>query len=198
LPETNEHKTIKEIVLKSMQELFEAGLIEYAHTGHVNDVYVVTNEGIKIFVETVWTSTRSNFERDLNILHRSDADVKLLIVNPEILAKEELFRSYEKTKLSERAKGIAISNMIDGSQIIRDPNFVKNMFQKIVQELVSTIRERNSQSKRPSSDIKPFSNQTKASVSNSSTIVYCSRCGTKPGQKSPCLVGYLRHDFVSG
>lgn len=198
MPETNEHKKIKEIVLKSMKELFGAGLTEYAHTGHVNDVYVVTNDGIKIFVETVWTSTRSNFERDLNILHRSDADVKILIVNPEILAKEEFVRSYEKTKLSERAKGIAISNMIDGSQIIYDPNFVNNNFRKTVQELVNTIREHNSQYKRPSPDLKPLlSNRESVLLGKPKKIRYCSRCGALAGQKSECTGVYTYHDFVS-
>lgn len=30
-----------------------------------------------------------------------------------------------------------------------------------------------------------------------SGIVYCDICGSLPGEKTPCLVGYLRHNFIS-
>ncbi|MQY62268.1 hypothetical protein GH146_03140 [archaeon] len=120
--------------------MYGSGLKEYPDSGHINDVTVVTIHGVKIFVENVWTSTKNNFERDLIILHGSDAQVKLLIVNPQILAKKNLVRSYEKTKLSERSKGVAISDMIDGSQILNDPQFVDVDFCKIVEKLVSGVR----------------------------------------------------------
>ena len=166
--------------------MYGSGLKEYPDSGHLNDVYVVTIDGVKIFVENVWTSTRTQFEKDLNILHRSDANVKLLIVNPDILSNEKLTRSYEKTKLSERAKGTAISDMIDGSRIMYDPDFVNNDFRRTVQKLVTEIRERKSRAPESVLPERP------------KKIVYCSRCGTLAGQKSECTGIYTDHDFVSG
>ena len=172
-------------MLNALKKIFGAGLTEYPNSGHINDVYVVTIDGVKIFVENVWTSTRTHFEKDLNILHRSDANVKLLIVNPDILGNEKLTRSYEKTKLSERAKGTAISDMIDGSRIMYDPDFVNNDFRKTVQELVTKIRERNSRVRESVLPGKP------------KKIVYCRRCGEQPGKKTGCSGLYVHHDFVS-
>ena len=172
--------------MDALKEIFGAGLTEYPNSGHINDVYVVTNDGVKIFVENVWTATRTHFEKDLNILHRSDANVKLLIVNPDILGNEELTRSYEKTKMSEREKGIAISDMIDGSRILSDPDFVNNNFRKTVQKLVTEIRERNSRARVSVSPEKP------------KKIVYCTSCGEQPGKTTECSGMYAHHNFVSG
>lgn len=145
-----------------IKETFGAGLTEYPDSGHINDVIVVTNNGIKIFVENVWTSTRRNFERDINILHRSDAKVKLLIVNPKILSDKKLVRSFEKTKLSERLKGVAISDMIDGSKLLLGSETEINNFKATVQKLVfdiSTQRFEKNQETNPKPLIEEYQNR---------------------------------------
>lgn len=135
-PETDEHKRIKRIVLARLREIYGTGLSEYPDSGQISDVYVITPDQIEIFVENIWTSTKSNFQRDLNILHRSKADVKILIVNPKILEDESLLRQFEKTKMSEIRRGVAISDMIDGSLILSPPETADNKFVGIVQGLV--------------------------------------------------------------
>jgi hypothetical protein len=113
--ETVEHKRIKEIVLNKLKEFCAAGLTEYPHSGNVNDVHLVTSDNIDIFTENVWTSTKSNFYRHMTILQRSPADAKILIVNPQILRDSHLQREFEKTKISETKRGIAVADLIDGS-----------------------------------------------------------------------------------
>lgn len=114
---------------------------EYPNSGQINDVYVITANQIEIFVENIWTSTKSNFQRDLNILHRSSANVKILIVNPDILKDDFLVREFEKTRMAERKRGIAISDMIDGSRILAEPKFVDKEFIEIIEKLVKEVKE---------------------------------------------------------
>jgi len=120
--------------------MYGFGLEEYPDAGNRTDIKVVTSDGVSIFVENVWTSTKGNFQRDLNILHRSDAKVKIFIVNPEILMKKSLIREFEKTRMREIEKGYHVSRMIDGSLILNDPQFVDVDFCEIVEELVSYAR----------------------------------------------------------
>jgi hypothetical protein len=143
-PESEEHKKIKEIVLDRLKKMYASALKEYPDAGNIADVKAVTSEGISIFVENVWTSKKSNFQRDLNILHRSPAEVKILIVNPEILREESLVREFEKTRQTEIKKGYHVSEMIDGSLILNNPQFVNIDFCRIVKELVGKARKTRS------------------------------------------------------
>jgi hypothetical protein len=135
-PESIEHKKIKEIVLGKLKEMFGTGLNEYPHGGHINDVYVTTPNFGDIFVENIWTSTKRNFEHDLIILHRSPANTKILIVNPKILKTQTLCNEFEKTRMSETGRFVAVSDMIDGSKILNDQQFIDEEFPRIVKELV--------------------------------------------------------------
>jgi len=152
-PETEEHRRIKEIILEKLKEDYGTGLTEYPHLGNVNDIYVVTSDRTVIFVENVWTSKRANFYRDLTILQRTDANVKILIVNPDILGDGKLVREYEKTRIVERKRGNAISEMIDGSKILHDSEFVNNVFSKIVKELISEAQKPKSPVKKTPAEI---------------------------------------------
>src|SRR3990170_3404197 len=122
-PETEEHKKIKEIILERLRAAHGSGLKEYPDSGNVSDVFAVTIEGIEIFVENVWTSSENNFYRDLHILRNSGANVKIFVVNPKILTNAHLTREYEKVKIAERKRGVAISDLIDGSMILNDPDY---------------------------------------------------------------------------
>ena len=55
-PETKEHNRIKKLRLEKLRETFGSGLNEYPDSGNINDAFTVTNDGIEIFVENVWTS----------------------------------------------------------------------------------------------------------------------------------------------
>lgn len=131
-PETEEHKKIKEIILEKLRASYGSGLKEYPDSGNINDDFAVTSDGVEIFVENVWTSSKNNFYRDLNTLRNSRADVKIFVVNPEILKNALLTRDYEKAKIAERKRGTAISDLIDGSLILDDPKYVNDRFEKLL------------------------------------------------------------------
>lgn len=65
----------------------------------------------------------------------SNAKVKIIIVNPEILKDEFLRRDFMKSKMSQREYNIFVSNMIDGSKILNDPRFVETGFIEIIKKL---------------------------------------------------------------
>jgi hypothetical protein len=146
-PETEEHKRIKQIVSDLLKVQYSSVLKEYPDSGNINDIMAVTKDGISIFVENVWTSSKSNFQRDLNILQRSSAEVKVLIVNPKILSDKSLCREFEKTRMTERRKGFQISNMIDGLKILDDPDYVSTEFSKTVMELVAEASKKRAEGK---------------------------------------------------
>ncbi len=101
-PETEEHGKIKEIVLKKLKEMYGAGLKEYPQGGQINDVYIVTPNQGEIFVENIWTSTSYHFQRDLNILHRSPANIKILIANPMIISMNSLIFTVKNLAILDR------------------------------------------------------------------------------------------------
>lgn len=158
-----------------MKDIYGIGLKEYPSSGHFNDVFIITPNRIEIFVETIWTSTKSNFQRDLNILHRSTASVKILIVNPNILKNTSLRKDFEKTRISERQRGIAISDMIDGSQILNDPEFVNVRFVEIVKELVNDVQMKKGPLISPSYIPKLKIINLKMNVVNGDLRVNCAR-----------------------
>jgi hypothetical protein len=138
-PESKEHLKIKETVLDILKKQYGAGLKEYPDSGNIADAFVVTPDGVEIFVENVWTSSKGNFYRDLHILRNSNAKVKILIVNPEII-KDKLFeREYEKVRISERKRGITLSELIDGSLFLSDKEFIKKEFIQTIGILVASV-----------------------------------------------------------
>jgi len=140
-PESVEHKRIKEIVLYALRRLYGSGLTEYPDSGNIHDIKVVTSDGIAIFVENVWSSSPTNFHRDLNILHRSTDRVKVFIVNPKIISDKKLAREFENSRMTEQGKGFQVSPMIDGFKILTDPDYVQNDFARIVDELVKAANK---------------------------------------------------------
>lgn len=134
-PQTEAHKTIKEIVLKKLRETYGSGLTEYPDSGNIIDICIIAFANTKIFVEVIW---KGNFEHDLNILHNSDAQIKIVIVNPQILGNKKLIRGFQKTQMSEKKRGVQISDMIDGQKILESPQFRDEEFPRIVKELVES------------------------------------------------------------
>jgi hypothetical protein len=139
-PETQEHLRIKELVLETLRKTYGLGLKEYPDSGNIADVFVITPDGIEIFVENVWASSKTNFYRDLHILRNSGAAVKIFIVNSDIINDEQLRREYDKARISETKRGIAISSFVNGSQILDNPNFVNQEFAQTVDKLVAFQR----------------------------------------------------------
>src|SRR4030067_2874914 len=88
VPESKQHKMIKEILELKLHEWFGASLKEYPSSGHALDVFSVPASGICIYVEVVWNNSWSHFLSDMNMLQQSDANVKGVIGSPRVIANK--------------------------------------------------------------------------------------------------------------
>ena len=137
--ESFEHKKIKDLISTKLQEWTGASVEEYPSSGHELDVFAVTPDGISLYIEIIWSATSRNFYRDMNMIQLSDADVKLVVVNPKILGKEDYVREFSKIAISHRRTGVAMyGEMIDGRKIIEDEEFLDTAFKDIIIGLIKT------------------------------------------------------------
>ena len=141
LPESPEHKTIKQVISTKLQEWTGATLEEYPSVGHELDIFAVTPNGISICVEITWSPTKQNFYRDLSLIQQSDANIKLLIANPEILTNENYQREFSKVAISERRKGVAMhGELINGAKILEDTKYLDTEFKDIIFGLIDQVQ----------------------------------------------------------
>jgi len=142
-PESIEHKRIKDLISSKLEEWFGASIKEYPSSGHELDVFAVTPDGISIYVEIIWSETRSNFFRDLNMIQQSDADVKLVVVSPKVLNKEEYNRIFSKVVVSQRKIGFKMyGELINGQRILDEPEYLDTKFKETVFSLINQARLR--------------------------------------------------------
>lgn len=141
--ESAQHKQIKEMIGKKLKEWTGATLQEYPSSGHKLDVFAVTPTGISIYVEIIWSSSRVNFFRDMNMIQTSDANVKLVVVSPKIKSKAEFQREFEKVAISQRRLNFAMhGNLIDGEKILNEPEYLETELKRIVLVLVNQVKTR--------------------------------------------------------
>ncbi|MEM3752710.1 MAG: hypothetical protein QXM65_07180 [Candidatus Bathyarchaeia archaeon] len=153
LSESTEHKEIKNIISSKLQEWTGASLEEYLSAGHELDIFAVTPNGISICIEIIWSPTKQNFYRDLSLIQQSDANIKLLIASPEILANEDYQRDFSKVAISERRKGITMyGELINGAKILEDTKYIETEFKNIV---LGLIDQAQSEGKTPTKEIIP-------------------------------------------
>lgn len=136
--ESAQHKQIKEMIGKKLKEWTGATLQEYPSSGHKLDVFAVTPTGISIYVEIIWSSSRVNFFRDMNMIQTSDANVKLVVVSPKVKSKAEFQREFEKVAISQRRLNFAMhGNLIDGEKVLNEPEYLETELKRIVLVLVN-------------------------------------------------------------
>jgi hypothetical protein len=139
--ESTEHKKIKEIISTKLKEWIGASLQEYPSAGHELDVFAVTSNGISVYVEIIWSPSKQNFYRDLSMVQQSDANIKLVIVSPEILTDEDYQREFSKVAISERRKGIAMhGELINGAKILSDTKYLDVEFKDIILSLIEQVQ----------------------------------------------------------
>jgi len=143
MPESEYHKKIKELVYQKLSEWFGASIPEYYDEAHELDVYSVTSDGLSIYVEVIFDSSKGHFRDDLLIIQRSDADLIFAIVSPEILKKSDRVKEFQKTQISKRKSGIKMSPMINGDRILSDPNYVDFEFKQLVESYLLEKRQEN-------------------------------------------------------
>jgi len=142
-PESFEHKRIKDLISNKLNEWLGVSIEEYPSSGHELDVFAVTPDGISIYVEIIWSETRSNFFRDMNMIQQSDADVKLVVVNPKILNKKEYVREFSKIVVSQRKIGFKIhGELLNGQRILEEPGYLDTEFKEIVLSLITQVRSK--------------------------------------------------------
>jgi len=139
--ESLEHRTIKNIISTKLKDWIGASLQEYPSAGHELDIFAVTLNGISIAIEIIWSPTKQNFYRDLNIIQQSDANIKLVIANPDIIAKDEYQREFSKVAVAQRRKGILMhGELINGQKIVQDTAFLETEFKDIILYLIQSAR----------------------------------------------------------
>ena len=141
--ESIEHKKIKEIVCERLKEWTGATIQEYQSSGHALDVFAATGQGITICVEIIWSSSRTNFFRDLSLVQSSMANVKIVIVSPMVLNNVEFQREFQKVAISQRRLNIAMhGDFIDGEKILNDSSYTEKVLRQCVEKLLLRVKVR--------------------------------------------------------
>ena len=140
--ESYEHKRIKTLIYGRLKEWIGATLQEYPSSGHELDNVAATLDGISIYVEAIWSGSFQNFLRDMIMISNSDANIKLVVVSPEILKNEKCQREFGKIAIAQRKLGFAMhGDLIDGTKIIEDSNYLETEFKEIIFDLMSYVRK---------------------------------------------------------
>lgn len=127
--ETKEHRGLKELFCKGIKKWIGASIEEYPSSGHELDIFGVTSEGISIYVEVIWTDTKTHFLSDINMLQQSDADIKLVVGSPGVIKKHN--REFSKVVVSQRRAGKIIhEEIVDGLKILQDSKYFEDDIKK--------------------------------------------------------------------
>ena len=139
--ESPEDKKTKELISDRLKRWTGAGIEEYPSSGHELDVFAVTPEGVSIYIEIIWTATDRNFFRDMNMIQQSDAEVKLVVVNPKILDKGKYIREFSKVAISQRRIGFAMhGKLFNGTKLIKDSNYLDVEFKETLLGLIGQVQ----------------------------------------------------------
>jgi hypothetical protein len=138
LPESEQHRSVKEILEQKLHEWFGASISEYPSSGHELDVFAVTANGISIYVEVIWNHSLSHFRLDMNMLQQSDADVKVVVGSPKVVADGKMMREFAKVVISQRKTGKQIQGeIINGLRVLEDSNYVEYDLRRLFDALIN-------------------------------------------------------------
>jgi hypothetical protein len=141
MPESQSHAALKQLLVTKLKEWYGASISEYPSSGHELDVFAVTASGVSIYIEIIWSPTKTQFLSDINMLQQSDADVKLVVVNPEIMANTEMVREFGKVVIAQRKQGKVIcGDLLNGVRIAESPEYVDDDSRGLIDRLVSQSR----------------------------------------------------------
>jgi hypothetical protein len=150
MPESASHLKLKKLLVLKLRKWYGASIEEFPSSGHELDVFAVTESGISIYIEIIWSPHRTQFLSDINMLQQSNADVKLVVANPELLANAEMIREFEKVVLSQRLEGKKIhADLLDGKEILRNSNFVDQQLKRLINKLVLQAKREKETASNP-------------------------------------------------
>lgn len=149
--ESEQHKIIKDIIGHHLKQWVGATLQEYQSSGHELDVFAMTPDGISIYVEVIWSASLQNFYRDMFMIQNSDANIKIVIANPKLLADEKCQRLFEKAAIAQRKFGVAMhGELIDGARVLTDKTYVESVVKAIILNLIDHVQKYGKTIGRPS------------------------------------------------
>lgn len=140
--ESDQHAQIKGILSHYLKEWTGATLEEYPSSGHELDVFGMTADGISICIEVIWTPSIQNFYRDMVLVQNSDANIKIVVANPELIANEKCLRIFEKTAIAQRRFGVSMhGELVDGERVLSDRSYVEKDLKETVLELIARTQK---------------------------------------------------------
>jgi hypothetical protein len=79
----------------------------------------------------------------MNMIQQSDADVKLVVVNPKILDNQKYLREFSKVAMSQRRIGYAMhGELFDGTKLIEDLDYLNAEFKNGLLGLIQQVQLR--------------------------------------------------------
>jgi hypothetical protein len=143
LSETSEHRELKALFEAKLREWFGLSITEYPSSGHELDIIGMTHDGVKIYVEIVWSHSRTHFFQDMNMLQQSDAEVKVVVASPQIIKDAYMLREFTKVAVTQAEKGQCIHpEIIDGERLLSDSNYVDRQVKGVFTSLVDKVRQK--------------------------------------------------------
>ncbi len=150
ISETEQHRRLKELLAEKLKEWFGVCVPEYPSAGHELDIFGVTPEGVSIYIEIIWSPSRTHFLNDINMLQQSDADVKVAIASPEIISKEEFRREFSKVAIAQRREGqVFHGEMLNGEKILQNKGFMDSDLKGLFTQLVAQVAPLKKRPPRP-------------------------------------------------
>jgi hypothetical protein len=141
MPESLSHAAVKQLLVTKLKEWYGASLAEYPSSGHELDIFAVTASGVSIYIEIIWSPTKTQFLSDINMLQQSNADVKLVVVNPEIMANDEMVREFGKVVIAQRKQGkVVCGDLLNAVRIAESPEYVDDDLRGLIDRLISQAR----------------------------------------------------------
>lgn len=112
MPESDEHKQIKETLRDFFSSHYGVAIKEYPESGFQADVFAVLIPSTRLIVEIIWTPSKSQFQEDLHRVRSFDAEIKVVVAHPKILQNPSWVRLFKKIKAEEITKGCSIIGML--------------------------------------------------------------------------------------
>jgi hypothetical protein len=135
VPETPEHKAAKLSLCNFFKQTYGLALTEFIDNGFETDVSAILFPPSKIMVEVIWSPSKQNFFRDMNLVLCSDAAIKVVVANPKIFENQELTRYFDRIKMAEATKGYSYIGLIpwDFDKISDSLQRIKTEIDKIIE-----------------------------------------------------------------
>jgi len=142
-PESKQHKDLKTIMESKLREWFGSTIREYNMFGYRLDVYAITPTKVIIHIEIIWS--KGQYDHDMIILQRSDADIKVIVAGNNILQDVSKVRDYTKFAIKQTSEGRTIhSEMLSGNKILNNPSYVENELKQIFNDLIKNAEKHTS------------------------------------------------------